>query len=578
MTKKKIILGLHTGHDASACLFIDGKLAAFCKEERVTRVKNVGRYFHLKSINEVLRIAEIELDDIDAIAMTRLKLPISSFKKTDTPVKTKIKQLFASKREINIISQMLKTGIYSEQTLISTKAICKEMGFREEKPIYFTNHHLAHNLCSLKFTDWEDGLFLSCDGGGDRLQYAAYGLKNNQFKRIIGGDEETFSTGQNSAASIGLAYSYATKLAGFTPNRHEGKITGLAAFGKPELADELISKFRIENGAVLSEFSGLDELHRYLDKIFEHKDRTVIAASIQQATEQVTLKWVKNLLELFPTRHIALTGGVFSNVRLNQLIAEIEGIQEIYVFPAMTDDGLSIGCAVDAEIQSDGLEKLYRYRLEHTYYGYNYTAHDLEKAASGHSLKTISTLDAAKKAAELLKDGYVGAIFTKSMEMGPRALGARSILASPAQRDVNDSINLRLERTEFMPFAPFVLSDDAREVFEVNDANEYACRFMTITTNVNPKYHDVIPAVVHVDGTARPQIIYKEDNPLYYSILEEFKALTNIPCLVNTSFNAHEEPIINTPEEAVTALLDNRVDFLVSDDLLILNDHLERQL
>ncbi len=151
------------------------------------------------------------------------------------------------------------------------------------------------------------------------------------------------------------------------------------------------------------------------------------------------------------------------------------------------------------------------------------------------------------------------------MEMGPRALGARSILANPAQREVNDSINKRLQRTEFMPFAPFVLDVDAERLYDVDARNRYACRFMTITTRVKPEWASRIPAVVHVDGTARPQIIERAVNPLYYDILDAFKRITGLPSLVNTSFNAHEEPIVNTPTEALQALADNRIDFLVCD-------------
>lgn len=175
----------------------------------------------------------------------------------------------------------------------------------------------------------------------------------------------------------------------------------------------------------------------------------------------------------------------------------------------------------------------------------------------------------SKETAKLLADGKVGAIFYGAMEMGPRALGARSILASPAKREVNDSINARLQRTEFMPFAPYVLKEDAERVFKIDDRNRYACRFMTITTEVNIEFAEEIPAVVHVDGTARPQIIERADNKLYHDILTEFKALTGLPCLVNTSFNAHEEPIINTPDEAIQALADDRIDFLICESGLV---------
>lgn len=150
------------------------------------------------------------------------------------------------------------------------------------------------------------------------------------------------------------------------------------------------------------------------------------------------------------------------------------------------------------------------------------------------------------------------------MEFGPRALGARSILASPADAEINRRMNARLQRTEFMPFAPYVLAEDAERVFGVTPANRYAARFMTITTSVHEQWRPRIPAVVHVDGTARPQIVAEGATPLYAGILRAFKQATGLPVLVNTSFNAHEEPIINRPEECLGALLGDRIDFVVT--------------
>ena len=164
----------------------------------------------------------------------------------------------------------------------------------------------------------------------------------------------------------------------------------------------------------------------------------------------------------------------------------------------------------------------------------------------------------------LLTEGLVGAIYEGRMEFGPRALGARSILASPADAAVNQRMNARLNRTEFMPFAPYILQEDAATVFGVTAANRYACRFMTITTAVRDAWRERIGAVVHVDGTARPQIIEADTNPLYAGILSRFKQATGLPVLVNTSFNAHEEPIINRPEECVGALQRDRIDFVVT--------------
>ena len=167
-------------------------------------------------------------------------------------------------------------------------------------------------------------------------------------------------------------------------------------------------------------------------------------------------------------------------------------------------------------------------------------------------------------AVDLIHAGKAGAIYTGRMEYGPRALGARSIIASPHDHAINDNLNKRLGRSEFMPFAPFVLEEDASRVFEITDVNRYAAHFMTITCAVKPEWRDRIPAVVHVDGTARPQIVRDDVNPLFAAILRRFRDQSGLPVLINTSFNVHEEPIVNRPEECLKALQDGRVDFVVT--------------
>jgi carbamoyltransferase len=174
------------------------------------------------------------------------------------------------------------------------------------------------------------------------------------------------------------------------------------------------------------------------------------------------------------------------------------------------------------------------------------------------------TGDPIEAAAKRLAGGQIGAIYTGRMEYGPRALGARSILANPSRRETHDLLNQRLDRTEFMPFAPVVPEEKAAEVFDVNSVNAYACRFMTITCNVRPVWRERIAAVVHVDGSARPQTITRDANPLYYDVVSAFGRETGTPVLVNTSFNVHEEPIVNTPRECANALVDGRIDFVVT--------------
>jgi carbamoyltransferase len=561
------ILGIHTGHDAGACLFKNDQLLAFCKEERLNRIKNDGGFFDLQSIDEVLRIAGINRQQVDAVAFTRMKFPVSCFKTSALPLRDVRRKVLGQKRERSLASLMIKQKNLDAATFLDFDKLRRYMGLRADVALHFSNHHKAHVLSSLRFCDWtDDVLLVSCDGGGDAAEYSAYLFANQQLELLWGGEETLLDQPQNSGASIGLAYAFATAACGFRPNRHEGKLTGLAAFGKPVVAPQIVELFPVdESGHIHNHLADHKALHAELEKLFNGLSNEDIAASIQIATEQVIVNWLQALLNKHPAKYIAMSGGVFSNVRLNQLVAALPGVEEVFIFPAMGDEGLPVGACVDYWIASQGLARLTRDRLTHLYYGWPYTGEDLLSAGERLGFRVERSPEHVQKTAQLLAENWVGAIFYGAMEMGPRALGARTILASPAKREVNDSINKRLQRTEFMPFAPFVLDVDAERVYDVDERNRYACRFMTITTKVKPEWADKIAAVVHVDGTARPQIIERETNPLYYDILRAFKDITGLPTLVNTSFNAHEEPIINTPEEALQALADNRIDFLVCD-------------
>lgn len=563
------ILGLHTGHDAAACLFKDGALIAFCKEERITRNKNDGGFFQLQAIDEVLDIAGISRHQVDVLALTRMKLPQACFRKTATPGKMLRRKLLGRQKDLNLAAQMIATGA-SARELVDTPALLDSLALRADVPVHFSNHHLCHVLACWYYVDWpNDALYVSCDGGGDGAQYSAYIADDDNIRCVLGGEETLQTTPQNTGASIGLAYAHATQLCGFTPNRHEGKLTGLAAHGQPTKADALFAQWRIDaDGSVHSRLADVAALQTYLNDLFADTTREDIAASIQQVTEHLLCDWIEVLRRNHPGHCIGLSGGVFSNVRLNQKIAELPDVTEVFVYPAMGDEGLPVGAGIDWLVNIAG-HKPRRQRLKHLYYGKPYAATDLISLAERRGFRIERSDHCAQRTAQLLQHGDVGAVFWQGMELGPRALGARSIVASPADRGVNDSINKRLQRTEFMPFAPVVRDADADQVFEIDDRNRYACYFMTMTTGVRAAWRDRIPAVVHVDATARPQIIRREDNPLYYDIVGAFYEISGLPCVVNTSFNAHEEPIINTPAEALNALAEDRVDFLVCDQALI---------
>lgn len=231
----------------------------------------------------------------------------------------------------------------------------------------------------------------------------------------------------------------------------------------------------------------------------------------------------------------------------------------------MGDEGMPAGGALCYLLKRDGLKHWLgrRHRLRDVYFGRDYT-NGIDEAL-GASADVRKTDEApADGAARRLSAGRIGAIYTGRMEYGPRALGARSILANPSRRETHDVLNKRLARSEFMPFAPVIAAEKAATVFDVNAVNAYACRFMTITCNVKPQWRERIAAVVHVDGSARPQTIERESNPLYYDILAAFERESGLPVLVNTSFNVHEGPIVNKPSECLKALLDGRIDFVMT--------------
>jgi len=231
----------------------------------------------------------------------------------------------------------------------------------------------------------------------------------------------------------------------------------------------------------------------------------------------------------------------------------------------MGDQGMTAGGVLCYLLQRDGLAHWLsqRRRLHDVYFGRDYT-NLIDKSMQALAEIRRSNESPVEGAAKRLNAGQLGAIYVGRMEYGPRALGARSILANPSRRETHDLLNTRLSRSEFMPFVPVITAEKAATVFDVSPVNAYACRFMTITCNVKPEWRQRIAAVVHVDGSARPQIIEREANPLYYDILNAFERESGLPVPVNTSFNVHEEPIVNKPSECIRALLDGRIDFVVT--------------
>ena len=563
-----IILGVHPGyHEAAACLFNDYRMVSAVSLERLTRRKIDGGRVPDEAIDECLAIAGLTRREVDAVVLGRGAFAWRYFKhfRGSRLLEGKVRHALGKEKHKSMERELVRAGHADSEALFDGKKFLADFGFRESTRLTFYNHHLAHALPSLFHTDWQDALLYTSDGGGDNVQYSHRIFQDGALSTLYGGDECFAAPAR--IDSLGLAYGYATQALGWRINRHEGKLTGLAALGQPSAAEAIATHFKVDaEGQIQSGFATNPELRQFMFKTAENISREDMAASIQEVLEQVTLESVRHLLARYSVRRLGLCGGVFGNVRLNRLLAEETDIDEVFVYPAMSDQGLPAGGVLQFLLERDGMKTWLaaRYPLETLYFGRDWGT-GADKVLGGTAGLGVISDNPVDKTAELLMAGNAVAIFSHGMEYGPRALGARSILASPADAGINDALNQRLSRSEFMPFAPVIAEDDAATLFDIGARNSYTAHFMTITCNVKQDWRARIPAVVHVDGTARPQIIRRAHNPLYYDILAAFKQLSGLPTMINTSFNVHEEPIINRPEECAQALLDDRVDYVVTD-------------
>jgi carbamoyltransferase len=575
-----LILGIHDGgHDSAASLFDDYRLVAAIQSERMTRQKGQGGYPRA-AIAAVLRAGGATAQDVDTVVLSRtnIRRAYMRFPGLWTLVDW-YKRFLRGREYVNITRMLHEMRLADVQAVFRRERFLAGEGFRPDATVAFHNHHLAHALSALFFTDWDHALLYTADAGGDNVQYSARILKDGALTCLFGGEGDFLKP--HTPDSVALAYAYATEACGFRSFRHEGKLTGLAAFGRPVLAERMKRLFTVgDDGRIHGNFKNHKGLRTQIFQMARGQGRADVAASVQEMLEDVVLAAVQRILATHPAPCLGLAGGIFANVRLNARLKACAGVREIFICPAMGDEGQVVGGPLCYLLERDGLAAwlAHRQRLQHVYWGGGEDGGEdaddagIDATLAAHPAVRRHPGPPVAEAVARLQAGQAGAIFAGRMEFGPRALGARSILASPADRGVNDRLNARLQRTEFMPFAPYVAEEDAARVFEVDAANAYACRFMTITTPVRAEWKERIPAVVHVDGTARPQIVRREENPLYHDILQAFKEATGLPVLVNTSFNTHEEPIIHTARECLAALVGGRVDFVVTPQALYFPD------
>jgi carbamoyltransferase len=433
-------------------------------------------------------------------------------------------------------------------------------------PLETIDHHDAHAYGAYFTAGRPEATVITLDGGGDGFCSKVYLARGGRLQRLDA--TTTFH-------SIGNYYAYVTKILGYKAQLHEGKITGLAAHGEPcymELLRGFIDydarrdRFVNRGGRML--WAAIDQLRAALPPAFRPED---LAASIQQLLEEAVTAFVSHWVRRTGLSHVVLSGGVFANVKVNQRIHELPEVESVTVHPAMTDAGLGVGAAFGsyarrAKARSHPFESS---RLEHVYLGPSWDPGEMSIALRRAKLPMVRPGDLEARIAELLAGGSIVARYNGAMEYGPRALGNRSILYQATDASVNDWLNKRLHRTEFMPFAPVTLARSAERCYRNLKGAEYTARFMTITFDCTNWMRSKMPAVVHVDGTARPQLLDHETNPGYHRILERYERLTGLNSIVNTSFNMHEEPIVCSPEDAVRAFLEAGIDYLAMGPFLV---------
>ena len=491
-----LILSLHSGpHDSSAALFDDYRLLAAVAEERLNRIKCSGG-FPEKAIAEVIRIAGIERRHIDVLVSTRCLFQRHYFKHRRPYERAREEwRRLTGRSKMHEISLVLRKnpGLRAED-VFDYQALLADLGLRPDVRVFFSNHHFTHALPSLFFTNWDEALLYTADGVGDQVYYSHYLMQDGKLTNLYG-DDRWLCEGDN-AGSLGLAYGCVTEALGWKINRHEGKLTGLAAYGEPTLLPEMSRHYSIsDDGRITMDFADHREMRECFQPLALTETRENAAASVQALLEHCIHQSVSRLLDKHKVRRLGLAGGVFANVRLNRLLAESLPIDELFVVPPMGDDGLVIGGVLQFLLERDGLPAWLsrRQRLSNVYWGGDSNTEVAKVFGRSPAIRCIDG-DPAANAAERLAQGQIGAIYNGRMEYGPRALGARSILASPADPDINQKLNQRLKRSEFMPFAPVIAESDASDVFDIGAVNRYAAHFMTISCSVRPEWRSGFPA------------------------------------------------------------------------------------
>jgi len=601
------------GHDASIFIIdVDNKEIFGISEERLTRYKHDG-ISPLNAIKKYLDYKNISAKDIENVYIShsfKEQLENRTINKYTYELEMHTRNFFNQQyikdfitvfREYAKLSKFVK--LYKKLTnkdafLYTLKARFLKEDVSYEEFIKYTvkkvlpysnikvnlyNHQLCHNISAYYSSPYEKCLGISIDGEGDFEFSSVYKFDKGNIEKLYFSQTEELKTDlvENGftlqfKTSIGHFYSVFTWLLGFTPLSDEGKVEALAAFGKwdNEVYKNLKSLVTINKQTISIDISKekAQKLFQYenLQKYLTKYSKEDIAAGVQRFLEDIVVEYVDLVVKTTGIDNIVLSGGVTANVIMNLTIFE-EVTKNIFIVPAMSDDGTAQGAAIltllDNGYKYEDLKWLKQEAMP--YWGTSYTKEDILQELENWKDKIIYK-DLGDEwpeiTAKMLVDGKIGAIFQGRMEWGPRALGNRSIIASVKDRNIHKKMNLEIKRRpEFQPFCPSVLAEEKDRLFK----SVYLNKHMTTACRIKEEFRDDIPGSVHIDGTARVQFVEESDNPNFYRLIKEVKRLTGFGVVINTSFNKHGRTIVESPKDAIVDFLDTDMDYLVIEGILI---------
>jgi len=560
-----IVLGIHFGHDSSCAVVKDGQVIADAQEERFTRVKHCANV-PTKSLAYCIKASGVsDVNEFDLIAYGGTKTP------------SRIETLLGLPPVLDkrrLVKQLLSyVGIQLGNSTMKPPVYMPDYTLKDVSRFHNVEHHLAH-AAAAHYTrrTAEECLVFTIDGFGDGVSTAVWLAEGNKIKPL----EKLFRE-----ASIGWAYSVVTEGLHWWHGDGEGKTMGLAPYGDPNkcqgILDHLFPKINGHNvkrpGDLLKFYTwdenGATQWHceiaKDVEKLCDKYGRENIAAEAQRKLEECVMNYVFGWVRKTGIRRTAYSGGVLLNVKLNQRIWNARDglVDEQHVFPNCGDGGLAVGSA---------LEVYYRHHefngteLNHLYWGPEWSNKEIEKILESRGLKYKYVEDPPLEGAKLLADGKIIGWFQGRMESGPRALGNRSILMSPCKSENKDIINAKVKyREAFRPFCPSILYE-SRDTYLDDARDEF---FMITSFDVKRAQRDKMPAVVHVDGTVRPQMVKNETNERYWRLINEFGNRTGIYAILNTSMNVKGEPIVNSPSDAIRCFYDTGIESLILGNFVL---------